>query len=485
MKRLAAVLLVICFAVAGCMRLGPDYRRPETGIETPGTYRSAEEAGTRQYISNSRWWKEFDDPRLNTVVANAMRNHPDIHKAAASVMEARAMVRQTRADQFPSLELNADASRQQQSVVDFMAGGDYTTVNIDSFSTTLPASFELDLWGRLSRATEAARADLLAAEENRRTIVQSLVAETVTQYFNIRSLEGQLRITRQMTESYEKNLELVEGRYRQGLTSVLDVRQARRNLAQSEAEIPSLNQAIGKARQALAVLQGHYPDAASEGKTEKKGFELPPPIPTGLPSELLNRRPDIRAAEASLEAACARIGVAKANRFPQITLTGSYGYTSNSLQSLFETESELWRIASNIYQPVFDAGKRKAAQKAAEARYSQQLSAYAKTVLDAFAKVEGALLTREQQIKRRSRLMAFSDEAEATLETALDRYQRGLTDYLNVLDAQQAKFQADLNLVKTQYAIYTNRVALYRALGGGWDHLMESRTDTKRKDQNS
>lgn len=485
MKRLAPALIVICLAIAGCMRLGPDYKRPEAGIGVPGKYQETGETGTSQYVANNKWWEEFGDPHLNQIVAKTIFSNPDIHKAAASVMEARSIVRQTRADQYPSLDLDANASRQQQSVIDYMAGGDYTTVKTDSFSMTLPASFEIDLWGRLARATEAARADLLAAEENRRTIVQSLVAEAVTQYFNIQSLEAQLRITRQLTETYEKNLELVEARYRRGLTSVLEVRQARRSLAQSEAEIPSLTQAIGKARQALAVLQGRYPEAAGDKANRKKEVDPPPPIPTGLPSELLNRRPDIRAAEASLEAACARIGVAKANRFPQITLTGSYGYTSNELQSLFEPESELWRIASDIYQPVFDAGKRKAAQKAAEARYRKQLAAYAKTVLDAFAEVEGALLTRKQQIERRSRLMDFSNEAEATLETAFDRYQRGLTDYLNVLDAQQAKFQADLNLIKAEYTIYTNRVALYRALGGGWDNPMESHAHSKTKDQNS
>ncbi len=485
MKRLALALFIICLASVGCMRLGPDYERPETGIRVPGEYLESGKVGTSQYVSKNKWWEEFGDSRLNQVVANTVLNNPDIHEAAASVMEARSIVWQTRADQYPSVELNADASRQQQSVVDFMAGGDYTTVNIDSFSTILPASFELDLWGRLARATEAAQADLLAAEENRRTIVQSLVAETVTQYFNIQSLEGQLNITRQLTETYKKNLELVEARYLRGLSSVLDVQQARRNLAQSEAEIPPLNQAIGTARQTLAVLQGRYPRALDEKGIQKYGFDLPPPVPTGLPSELLTRRPDIRAAEASLEAACAKIGVAKANRFPQITLTGSYGYTSNSLQSLFKSESELWRIASDIYQPVFDAGKRKAAQQAAQAHYQKQLAAYAKTLLDAFAEVEGALLTRKQQIERRSRLMVYLNEAEATLETALDRYQRGLTDYLNVLDAQQAKFQADLNLTKTEYTIYTNRVSLYRALGGGWDNIIESKTHSKTKDQNS
>lgn len=480
MNYLSASLVIIFLAVAGCMALGPNYERPDAGTEIPENFLVAESRGTRQYANNNRWWQEFKDPRLNQVVANVVVNNPDIHKAAASVMEARSIVGRTRADQYPSLDINANASRQQQSIIEPFSG-DNVSVKTDSFSMTLPASFEIDLWGRLSRATEAARADLLAAEENRRTIVQSLVAESVTRYFNIQSLKEQLRITRQLTETYEKNLELVEARYRRGLTSILAVRQARRSLAQSEAEIPSLVQAIGKSRQALAVLQGNYPRPADQS-TQTAAFELPPPIPTGLPSELLNRRPDIRSAEASLEAACARIGAAMANRFPQISLTGSLGYTSDELHSLFDPQSELWKIATGIFQPLFDAGKRKSTQKSAEAVYQRQLAAYAKTLLDAFAEVEGALLTRQQQIDRRSRLIAFSNEAAATLETALDRYQRGLSDYLNVLDARQASFQAELSLVKTQYTIYTNRVALYRALGGGWDNIVKSTNLSEKTD---
>jgi multidrug efflux system outer membrane protein len=346
--------------------------------------------------------------------------------------------------------------------------GENVTVKTDSFSLTLPASFELDLWGRLSRATEAARADLLAAEENRQTVIHSLIAEAASQYFTIQSLEARLQISRQLTRTYRENLELVEARYRQGLSSILDVRQARRSLAQSEAEIPPLVQALGKARQALAVLQGQYPAKTIGPAGAQSRFELPPPIPAGLPAGLLNRRPDIRAAEASLKAACARIGVAKANRFPQIRLTGSFGYTSNELQELFEPENELWQLAAGIVQPVFDAGKRKAAQRAAEARYRQQVAQYAKTVLEAFSEVEAALLTRRQQMDRYERLEIYLKEAKATLDTALDRYQRGLANYLNVLDAQKARFQAELSLVETRNAIYTNRVSLYRALGGGW-----------------
>ncbi len=462
-----AFFMLLFLAATGCMRLGPDYERPKTGIDIPEAYKERKTRQTRSCLPQDLWWQQFDDPRLNRVIADVLRSNQDIAKAAASVSEAAAVAGQTAADQLPSLDLNAEASRQEQSFVSPMAGG-YQSVRIDSFSLTLPASYEVDLWGRLARATEAARAELLAAEKNRQAVVQSLVAEAAAQYFNIQYLQRQLSVTRELKNSYQENLELIEARYRRGLASVLELRQARRSLAQSESEIPPLKQSIGKARHKLAVLQGKYPETGGLQNDPATAFALPPAVPAGLPSELLNRRPDIRAAEASLQAACAKIGAAKASRFPQITLTGSFGYTSEELDLLFEPRNQLWRIATGIVQPVFDAGKRKAAQRAAEARYEKQLAAYAKTVLDAFAEVEGALLTREQQIDRYKRLQDYLTEAQKTLGTALARYRRGVTDYLNVLDAQQAKYQAELSLLDTQYAIYANRVSLYRALGGGW-----------------
>ncbi len=487
----AAFITMAGLAPAGCLSLGPDYERPALDIDMPDSFLAAEDSATRPYAGAGNWWTEFEDARLNRVVAGVIAGNPDIRKAAASVLEARALAGQSRADRFPELSLEARASRQEQTTADPVTGQN-VTVESDSYSLALPASFELDLWGRLARASQAARAELLAAEANRRTISQSLIAEAVSQYFRVQSLQGQLDVSRRLRQTRRENLTMVEARYRRGLATVLDVQQARRGLARAEAEIPSLVQALGKARHALDVLQGAYPgrkeaapkqtpkqtpELATEPATElapeltteqETRLALPPPIPAGLPSELLNRRPDIRAAEASLEAACARIGAAKANRFPRISLTGQFGYASEELDLLLKPESELWKIGAGLFQPLFDAGRRKSVQRAAEARYQQQLAGYAKTVLNALAEVEDALLTRQQQLARRERLLKYRDQAEATLATARDRYQRGLSNYLNVLDAQEAKLQADLDLVKTRHAIYANRVALYRALGGGW-----------------
>ncbi|MFP3981285.1 MAG: efflux transporter outer membrane subunit [Desulfobacterales bacterium] len=477
MRRNSAYLLpgfvfVLVLASAGCMRLGPDYSRPDAGFRIPADFLSGKQAETAAYVPQDRWWQAFGDSGLNRVVSAVVKNNPDIAQAAAGVMEARAAVTQKGADQYPSLNLEARAETQEQQYINPITR-ENESVEIDTYSLSLPASFELDLWGRLARASQAARADLLAAEQNRRTMVQSLVAEAVNLYLRIRFLERQIDITESMMSSHKQNLELVEARYQRGLSSVLDVHQARRSLARAESELPSLTEARGKARHSLSILQGKYPEDSKPEDTDSQppDFGMPPPVPAGLPAELLNRRPDIRSAEAALEAACARIGVARASRFPQITLTGSFGYTSEELESLFEPENQLWRLAAGGVQPLFDAGRRAAAERAARARYEKQLAAYAKTVLNAFAEVEDALLARQQLLKRRNRLVHLRSEAEATLESALDRYQRGLTPYLNVLDARQTLYQARLDLAEAEHSIYSNRVKLHRALGGGWDRI--------------
>ncbi len=461
-------LIIATLLAAGCMSLGPEYEGPETDFKVPDRF--DRQAETRKYVPQDRWWKAFDDQRLNRVVRQVAKNNPDIRKAAATVLETRSVLTQTRADEYPELNFSAEAARQQQSVVDPFTGNNVSVKN-DSFTLSLPASYELDLWGRLSRASEAARAELMAAEANRRTVVQSLIAETVTTYLDIRSLEHRIEITRRLIDSRKRNLEIVNRRYERGLTSVLDVRQARRSLARAEAQMPGLVQSLGQSRQALKTLQGRYPKIDTKASRQIRDFEALPPVPGGLPSQLLKRRPDIRAAEARLKAACARIGVAKASRFPTISLTGSLGYTSDSLDTLIDPASELWRIAASGLQPVFDAGKRAAAQRAAEARYRQETAAYAKTVLNAFAEVEGALLTREQQIQRRKRLLNLVEEARATANIARQRYQRGLSEYVNVLEAEQALYEAELSLAENRYTIYKNRVRLHRALGGGWDRM--------------
>ncbi len=451
----------------GCVRLGPDYERPDIGLKPPDSYHESDFKEKGLPVPEDRWWQGFGDPEIDRLVEAVLKNNPDIQRAAARILEVRSRFKEAGADRYPSVNLQAEYRKQHQSITNPFTGS-VESETADLWSLSLPASFELDLWGRLARAEEAARAELLIAGENRRTIAQSLIAEAVTLYFQMEMLERTIWINRQSIQTYQESLNLVEGRYRRGLTSVLDVHQARRRLAQAEAALPSLTQDLGKVQQQLAILQGRYPRTGQARSHEADYYRNLSPVPPGLPSDLLARRPDILAAEARLRQLNEMVGVAKANRFPRITLTGGFGYASGELDSLFKPESELWNIAAGGLFPVFNAGKLAAQQVGAEARYQQGVADYAKTVLAAFSEVEGSLFVRKQQLEKRLRVVNFLEQARATQEVAQQRYERGLTDYLTVLESQQTRFSAEENLVLVDFSIFSNRVTLHRALGGGW-----------------
>ncbi|HID31564.1 MAG TPA: efflux transporter outer membrane subunit [Desulfobacterales bacterium] len=456
----------------GCMKMGVDYHRPELGINIPESFQHASKKVALVWPED-RWWHVFGDSELNNIVEEALRNNLDIKKATARILEVRAQFIQTRAGRFPHVDLQGQVQRQRQTVdvlVPTVQGivQQERRKTIDSHTLSLPASFELDLWGRLARSQEAARADLLQVEENRRTVTQGVVAETINLYLQMEALERRIQITERSIENYRQSLALVKSRYERGLTSVLELRQARRTLARAEATLPNLRQELGITQQRLAVLLGRYPRTSPPRPQPEDYYKRLSPIPSGLPSDLLLRRPDIRAAEARLRALNARVGEAEAGRFPRITLTGRFGYSSEELDRLLRPQSELWNLALGLVQPLFDAGKLKAGQRAAEARYEQGVAEYARTILNAFSEVERALLTRKEQLERRERVLNFLMEARATQRIAEGRYKRGLVDYLSVLEAQQTRFQAEDNLVQIDLAILTNRVSLHRSLGGGW-----------------
>lgn len=464
--RIYTSVVFATFLLCGCMKLGPDYRRPDTGIHVPQSYQHAPEEKII-HQPQDKWWEVFGKPELNELVEEVLENNLDIKKATAVILEIRSQFVQTRADRFPALSIEGQGKRQQRPIIGIIPDETFRT-KTDIFTLSLPASFELDLWGRLARAEEAALADFLQAEENRRTVAQTVVAETISLYLQMESLERQIQITEQSIENYRRSLKIVKRRYERGLTSILDVKQARRILAQAEATMPSLRQELGTTQQKLAVLLGRYPETRVPRSQPEDYFKHLAPIPPGLPSDLLLRRPDIRAAQATLRALNARIGVAKANRFPRIALTGTFGYSSDELSTLIKPEGQLWDVTVGLTQPLFDAGKLKASQRAAEARYQQGVAEYAKIMLTAFSEVESALLTRKEQLERRERVLNFLSEARAAQDVAEKRYKRGLVDYLTVLDAQQTRFKAEEDLVLVELAIFTNRVSLHRALGGGW-----------------
>jgi len=468
----AFTIVSVFLLLAGCVRMGPDYTRPDLGPAGRNQYQHGP-AAEDTAPAGERWWEVFGDRQLNALVLEALEHNWDIRQATARVLEVRTQLVQTRADRFPALSIQAQAQKQRLNVPSLSLGpGGFTQVDdqetVNAHALSLPATFELDLWGRLSRAEEAVRAELLRAEETRHTVSQTVAGETASLYLQIEGLERRIQVAQNRIATFGKSLALVEGRYRRGLTSILDVRQSRRLLASSEAALPGLRQELGIAQQRQATLLGRYPETTPPRMQPEDYFIRLKPVPPGLPSDLLVQRPDIRAAEARLTSLNARVGAARAARFPRITLTAAYGYSSQALTELFDPESELRSMALGMVQPIFDMGRLKAGQKAAEARYRQGVADYAKTVLNAFFEVEKALLTRKEQMKRRDRILEWLKEARATQEAAESRYLRGLVDYLNVLEAMNARFEAEDNLVLVDLAIFQNRVSLHRALGGAW-----------------
>ena len=324
------------------------------------------------------------------------------------------------------------------------------------------------MWSRIRHGRRAAGADLVQAEENRRVAAQSVAAQVVTKYLQARTLERRLLVSERSIKAFTQSLEMVEGRYQRGLTSILEARQARRALAQARAERPDLIRELGQILQETALLAGRYPRTRDLNDPPREYVLDPGPVPVGLPSDLLRRRPDIRAAEANLQALGERIGQARAARFPVISLTGSLGFTSSELEDLLTDEANKGVLAFGLSAPLFDGGARSAAQRAAEANYRRGQAAYTGTVLNAFGEVEAALLTAREKIESKRLLTLALKEAQETQKEALSRYQRGLTDYLDVIDAQKIRYQIEETLVLTDLAIWTNRVTLHRALGGGW-----------------
>ncbi len=469
MRRLLLLLLLpLVLPAPGCVRLGPEYSRPP--LATPARFQHA--ATTAAYLERDKWWLDFGDRRLDELVQEALAHNLELKKAAARVLELKARFSEAGSYLYPSLGLEAQAKRQQS--LDLSANlppSLRSERRTETYNLSLAAGYEVDLWGKLSLGAQAAWQELLAARENRRTVAQTLVAQVVSAYLNQQALERRLALSSQSIQAVETSLAVVESRYRHGLTSVLDLTQARRTLAQARALKPSLRLELARVQQKLALLLGRYPRTGPARSQPVDYFPHLRPVPPGLPSGLLERRPDLRAAEARLRALNARVGQALAARFPSLKLTGAFGYSSRALGALFNPAGELWNLAAGLTQPIFDAGRLESRQEAAQARLEQGKAAYAQAVLNAFKEVEEALVTRRELMERHRLLGRALADAVATQDTASERYQRGLTDYLRVLEAMRVRYEIEDSLILLELAILTNRVSLYRALGGGWDHL--------------
>jgi multidrug efflux system outer membrane protein len=458
---------VILALLTGCMTVGPDYKRP--AIDTPAAWRF-EEKEVRE-LANTAWWQQFNDPVLNGLVSTALEQNKDLLIATARIEEFFGRYFSTRGDQFPSAGGNADAYRQRLSEKGFSRfdGKDNPYNQYEAF---LGASWEIDFWGKFRRATEAARAELLSTEEARRTVVLTLVSAVAASYVDIRALDKQLAITQSTADSRKSTLELFQLRFDNGVISEVDLSQAQSEYEDALARIPDFERAIGQTENALSVLLGRNPGPIPRGLTLDE--LVLPAVPAGLPSELLERRPDIRQAEQLLIAANARIGVAKSLYFPTISLTGAFGTVSTDLSSLFTASSRAWNFGVPVSVPLFTAGRIGGEVKATEAAEKQAVLIYQQAIQNAFREVDDALLDRG---KSGQRLDALSRQLKALnnyARLARYRYDEGYTSYLEVLDAERSLFNVELVHTTTQNTLFRSLINIYKAMGGGWVETAEA-----------
>ena len=460
--RKLCVFLAVAVALSGCFLVGPNYRRPP--IDTPGSWRF-EETEARD-TANTMWWREFHDPVLDELVEVALKENKDIRIAAARIEEFLGRLRTTRAGLFP--QVGATALGQRIDVTRYTNPA-WPPGTLNPYSDLKPyvsVSWQIDLWGQLRRATEAARADLLATEEGRSGVILTVVTAVAEAYTDLRDLDKQLEIAKATVESRAHSLELFRLRFGRGLISEVDLRQAESEYESALATVPALEKLIAWQEDALSVLIGRNPSGIPRGSSLDE--LMLPDVPAGLPSQLLERRPDVRQAEQNLIAANARIGVAKAAYFPTISLTGLYGLESTSLSNLFSGPAKMWNYGGSIAGPIFTAGAIAGEVETATSIQRESLIRYQQVIQEAFQEVDDALI---DQRKSREQLWAQTHQVEALqryADLARIRYENGYTSYLEVLDAERSLFTAQLLLTETQGNLLRALVNLYKAMGGGW-----------------
>jgi multidrug efflux system outer membrane protein len=457
MKRVA--LLALVALAPGCM-VGPDYKRPT--IQAPPSYRGGAPGDDGASLADKDWAQVFPDPVLADLIRAALARNQDVMIAAARIEQAEAQLGITRADQLPSVNLGLAAGRER------IAG----TSGIPAFTTSVfqgsvSASWQLDFWGRFRRATQAARADLLAAEWNGRAVVTSLVAGVAAAYYQLLELDLQLEVSKRTLKSRQESLELVTVQERQGAVSLLDVRQAEQLVYNAAQTIIDIERRTTQEENFISVLLANNPGSIPRGR---KLTEQPhdPVVPAGLPSTLLQRRPDIQVQEARLIAANARIGVARSAFFPAISLTGGGGVQSSALSNLFDGPAGMWNFFGSLTQPIFEGGRLRSGVKLAEAQHKEALITYQQTIQQAFREVSDALVgyRKNREFREQQELLATS--TRDALSLAEQRYRGGAASYLEVLDSNTRTFAAELGLAQAQFNELLSLVQLYNALGGGW-----------------
>ncbi len=452
--------------LTGCMSLGPDYQRPD--IDMPEAWRFEEKES--KDLANTAWWGQFNDPVLNGLVTTALEENKDIRIATARVEEFFGRYFSTRGDQYPIAGGSASGYRTNAS-----DEGITPTAGMDNpynqYDALLNAGWEIDFWGKFRRATEAGRAELLGTEEARRAVVLTLVSAVASSYVEIRTLDKQLEITRQTAVSRKDTRELFTMRFKNGVISEVELSQAESEYQDALARIPEIELSIARLENSLSVLLGHNPGAIPRGLTVDELKR--PEVPSGLPSDLLVRRPDIRLAEQSLIAANARIGVAKSLYFPTISLTGTFGAVSTDLSDLFSGPSETWNYGVPINVPIFTFGRIGGEVKAAKAVQQQLVYGYQLTIQNAFREVEDSLIDHDKSGQRLDALDRQLNALRNYARLARLRYDGGYTSYLEVLDAERSLFNIELSYAAGQNTLFRSLINIYKSMGGGWVEAAE------------
>ena len=456
-------LLAATLLTASCT-LGPNYTRPV--VNTPDAHRGATTAGAAS-LADLAWFELFNDETLTRLVEEALKQNFDVRMAAERVLQARAALGITRSDRFPTVGASADvvAARGSRRGASRVPNGADTDVTYIQAGFSL--AWEIDVWGRLRRLTESARAQYLGTEEARHGVITTLVADVSQTYLVLRGLDLELEIARRTRDVATNSLGLTEARRTSGVASGLDVRQAEQLLYTTTGQIASLEREIAQAENALSLLLGRVPGDIRRGRP-LDAFQVPPTVPAGLPSALLERRPDIRQAEQELIAANARIGVAKAEYFPRISLTGFFGAQSRALTSLLSGPATLASAGVGAVAPIFTAGRTRSNVQLAEAVQRELVVNYQRTIYAALRDVSDALTEYTKTSQQRTEQARLVETLNESARLATQRYEGGLDSYLPVLDAQRNLFQGELDLARLRQRELAAIVQLYRALGGGW-----------------
>ena len=456
------IILLGVVLLAGCAAVGPDYQRP--AVDIPQTFRLEEKEAKN--LANTAWWQQFNDPVLNSLIRIALLENKDLQIATARIGQFMGQYMTTRSSLFPQIEAGASGGNEQLSRRGLPPLSSSVDRRNDVWEVFLNGSWEIDIWGKIRRSTEAARANILSSEEGRRAVILSLVADVASAYIDLRDADKELEISRMTAEAYRESLRIFELRLKEGFSSSVEVQMITSEYEQAMSRISFYEKTIPQLENALCILLGRNPGPIPRGRTLD---ELTLPIvPSGLPSDLLAQRPDIREAEQNLIAANAQIGVAKALYYPTISLTGMFGYSSTDLSKLFRNGSQYWNWSVPVTVPIFTAGNIKGQVQFSEAQKREFVVRYQQVIQTAFREVDDSLVDQKHT---RGQLEALGRRVTALREyarLAQLRFDNGYTSYLEVLDANRTLFNAELDNAETKATLFRAFVNLYKAMGGGW-----------------